>query len=284
MILLIYFKQGVLLMPANITELMNANLGDLSLGNIVSAVITLILCLLVIRLITKVFGRILSKSRLETRIQKYVLTGIKTILYVLTALIVIDSLGIPTTSLVALLSVVSLGITLAAEDILANLAGGLVILASHPFNIGDIIEVSGVAGSVEEITLNYTKLLTPDGQTVMMPNKALADSQVTNYSKLGRRRVVQVVTASYNAPTETVKAACQQALEMTSGILQDPAPAVYLSNYKESSIEYKIFCWSTVDAYWDVYFGLGENLRTAFADHNVEMTYDHLNVHIIEKA
>lgn len=271
-------------MPANITELMNANLGDLSLGNIVSAVITLILCLLVIRLITKVFGRILSKSRLETRIQKYVLTGIKTILYVLTALIVIDSLGIPTTSLVALLSVVSLGITLAAEDILANLAGGLVILASHPFNIGDIIEVSGVAGSVEEITLNYTKLLTPDGQTVMMPNKALADSQVTNYSKLGRRRVVQVVTASYNAPTETVKAACQQALEMTSGILQDPAPAVYLSNYKESSIEYKIFCWSTVDAYWDVYFGLGENLRTAFADHNVEMTYDHLNVHIIEKA
>ena len=69
-----------------------------------------------------------------------------------------------------------------------------------------------------------------------------------------------------------------------AGILEDPAPAVYLSNYKESSIEYKIFCWCSAEAYWDVYFGLGENLRTAFAENGVEMTYNHLNVHIIEKA
>ena len=271
-------------MPANITELMNANLGDLSLGNIISATITLILCLLVIRIIKKIVGRILNKSHLEERIQKYVLTGVKTILYVLTALIVIDSLGIPTTSLVALLSVVSLGVTLAAEDILANLAGGMVILASHPFNIGDAIEVSGVVGSVEDITLNYTKLLTADGQFVMMPNKTLADSQVINYSKLGRRRAVILVTASYDAATETVKNACRQAMDMTPNILQDPAPGVFLNNYKESSIEYKIVCWANTDVYWDVYFSLNENLRTAFAQNGVEMTYDHLNVHIVEKA
>ena len=271
-------------MPANITELMNANLGDLSLGNIISAIITLVLCLLVIRIIMKVFGRILGKSRLEVRIQKYVLTGIKTVLYMLTALIVIDSLGIPTTSLVALLSVASLGVTLAAEDILANLAGGMVILASHPFNIGDIIEVSGVSGSVEEITLNYTKLLTPDGQIVMMPNKTLADSQLTNYSQLGRRRAVILVTASYDAPTETVKTACNQALEMTANVLQDPAPAVFLNNYKDSSIEYKVVCWANTDVYWDVYFALNENLRTAFANNGVEMTYNHLNVHVMEKG
>ena len=271
-------------MPANITELMNANLGDLSLGNIISAAITLILCLLVVRVTTKIFGRILSKSRLEARIQKYVLTGAKTILYVLTALIVVDSLGIPTTSLVALLSVASLGVTLAAEDILANLAGGMVILASHPFNIGDIIEVSGVVGSVEDITLNYTKLLTADGQIVMMPNKTLADSQLTNYSKLGRRRAVILVTASYDAPTETVKNACRQALNMTADVLQDPAPGVFLNNYKESSIEYKVVCWASTDVYWDVYYALNENLRTAFTENGVEMTYDHLNVHIVEKA
>lgn len=271
-------------MPANITELMNANLGDLSLGNIFSAIVTLILCLLVIRFVMKIVGRILGKSRLDARIQKYVLTGIKTVLYVIAALMVVDSLGIPTTSLVALLSVVSLGVTLAAEDILANLAGGMVILASRPFNIGDFVEASGTSGTVEEISLNFTKLLTPDGHTVMLPNKALADSQVINYTKLGKRRVTQTVTASYGAPTETVKKACNQALAMTSGILEDPAPAVYLSNYKESSIEYKIFCWCSAEAYWDVYFGLGENLRTAFAENGVEMTYDHLNVHIIEKA
>lgn len=271
-------------MPANITELMNANLGDLSLGNIVSAIITLLLCLLVIRVIMKIIMRILSKTHMENRIQKYLLTGIKTILYVVTALIVVDSLGIPTTSLVALLSVVSLGITLAAEDILANLAGGLVLLASHPFNIGDAIEVSGVVGTVEEITLNYTKLMTADGQLVMMPNKTLADSQVTNYSQLGRRRVVHLINASYDAPTESVKTACRQALGMTPDILQDPAPTVQLSSYKESSIEYKITCWADTSIYWDVYYALGENLRTAFAENNVGMTYNHVNVHIVEKA
>lgn len=271
-------------MPANFTEILNTNLGSLSLGNIVSAIITLVLCLVVIRFLMKLITRLLSKTRLDVRIQKYVRTGIKTVLYIVATLMVVDSLGIETTSLVALLSVASLGITLATEDILANLAGGMVIIASHPFNIGDFIEASGTSGTVEDITLNYTKLLTPDGLMVMLPNKTLADSQMINYTKLGKRRVKQVVTASYDAPTETVKDACRQALSMTEHILDDPEPAVYLSNYGESSIEYTIFCWTGVDTYWDVHFGLGENLRTAFADHGVEMTYDHLNVHIVEKA
>lgn len=271
-------------MPANMSELLNTHLGALSLGNIVSAVITMILCLVVIRLMMKIITRILGKTRLEARIQKYVLTTVKSLLYIVATLMVVDSLGIETTSLVALLSVASLGITLAAEDILANLAGGMVILASHPFNIGDFIEASGTSGTVEEITLNYTKLLTADGLMVMLPNKTLADSQMINYTKLGKRRVKQVVTASYNAPTETVKAACNQALSMTDHIMADPAPAVYLSNYGESSIEYTIFCWTAVNTYWDVHFALGENLRTAFADHKVEMTYNHLNIHVVEKV
>ena len=271
-------------MPANMSELLNTHLGNLSLGNIVSAVITLVLCLLVIRFAMKIVNRLLSKTRLEARIQKYVRTAVKAVLYIIAALMVVDSLGIETTSLVALLSVASLGITLAAEDILANLAGGMVIVASHPFDIGDFIEASGTSGTVEEITLNYTKLLTADGLTVMLPNKSLADSQMINYSKLGRRRVGILVNASYDAPTETVKAACRKALDMTPNILQDPAPAVLLTNYKDSSIEYKVVCWANTDVYWDVHFALNENLRTAFADHNVEMTYNHLNVHVVEKV
>ena len=165
-------------MPANITELMNANLGNLSLGNIFSAIVTLILCLLVIRFVMKIAGRILGKSRLDARIQKYVLTGIKTVLYVIAALMVVDSLGIPTTSLVALLSVVSLGVTLAAEDILANLAGGMVILASRPFNIGDFVEASGTSGTVEEISLNFTKLLTPDGHAAQQGSGRFSGHQL----------------------------------------------------------------------------------------------------------
>ena len=184
--------------------------------------------------------------------------------------------------LVALLSVGSLGVTLAAEDILGNVAGGLVILSAHPFSIGDYVEVGGVAGTVHEISLNHTKLVTPDGHLVMLPNKELASSQMTNYTVLGRRRVVQRVAASYDAPTETVKAACRRALEHTENLLEDPAPTVYLTAYKESSIEYTVYCWATPENWWGAYLALGEHLRDAFREYGVEMTYNHLNVHIIE--
>ena len=267
----------------DLTSVLNQSIGKISLGDILTAVVTLLLCLVVIRTALKLTRKLLSRSKLDVRVQKYLTSGIKMVLYVIAAIIVIGCFDVvDTSSLVALLSVASLGITLAAEDILANVAGGLVILSAHPFTIGDYIEVSGTSGTVEEITLNYTKLVTPDGHLVMLPNKSLADSQMTNYTALGRRRVTQVITASYDAPAEDVKAACWDALANTPNILEDPAPAVYVTNYGESSIEYTIYCWASAADFLAVKFGLSENLRPAFADHGVEMTYDHLNVHIVE--
>ena len=265
------------------TSVLNQSIGKISQGDILTAVVTLLLCLVVIRTALKLTRKLLSRSKLDVRVQKYLTSGIKMVLYVIAAIIVIGCFDVvDTSSLVALLSVASLGITLAAEDILANVAGGLVILSAHPFTIGDYIEVSGTSGTVEEITLNYTKLVTPDGHLVMLPNKSLADSQMTNYTALGRRRVTQVITASYDAPAEDVKAACWDALANTPNILEDPAPAVYVTNYGESSIEYTIYCWANAADFLAVKFSLSENLRPAFADHGVEMTYDHLNVHIVE--
>ena len=269
-------------MPSIDTTALSKALGDISITRVITTLVTLLICLVIIRIVIKLVRRILNNSRLDARAQKYVLSGLKVILYLLTALIILGTLDVDMTSLVALLSVISLGVTLAAEDILANMAGGLVILSSHPFIIGDCIEVSGTIGEVEEITLNYTKLITADGHTVMLPNKTLADSQMTNYTTLGRRRITQKVTASYDAPTDTVKAACHQALARTPNVLADPAPAVYVTNYGESSIEYTIYCWAATSDYLSVKFTLSENMRTAFADHGVEMTYNHLNVHIVE--
>lgn len=270
-------------MPTSLSDLLNVSLGSLSIGKVLSAAVTLLVCLVVIRLLMKLLGRLLEKSKLDTRVRKYLLTGVKLLLYIMTVVIVAESLDVHMTSLVALLSVGSLGITLAAEDILGNVAGGLVILSSHPFSIGDFVEAGGTSGTVEEIALNHTKLVTPDGLLVMLPNKELASSKMTNYTVLGRRRVTQKVSASYDAPTDTVKAACREALAKTPQVLEDPAPSVYLTNYGESAIEYTVYCWTTPAEYWNVHFALGENLRTAFAAHNVEMTYSHLNVHIVEQ-
>ena len=267
----------------NFSQLANYKIGDFSLGRLCSAILTLLVCLLVIRILVKLMRKLMARTTLDVRVQKYLIMGVKLLMYIITVIIVAESLDVHMTSLVALLSVGSLGLTLVAEDILGNVAGGLVILSSHPFSIGDFVEVGGTSGTVEEITLNHTKLVTPDGLLVMLPNKELAGSKMTNYTVLGRRRVTQKVCASYTASTEAVKDACRKALAATQSILPDPAPTVYLTAYKDSSIEYSVYCWATPADYWDVYLALGEHLRDAFLACGVEMTYDHLNVHIVEK-
>ena len=268
----------------NLSKIMQTTLGGYSLGHILSAILTLLICLVAVRLLLKLAKRLLERSkRMNDRLRQIILTAVKVVLYILTGIITAGALGLNTSSLTALVSVLTLGVTLAAEDILGNVAGGLVILSSHPFNIGDEIEVSGTTGIVREITLNHTKIETFDGQFVMQPNKELSSSRVINYTAMGRRRVVRKITASYDAPTEQVKAACLEAVAATPNVLPSPAPVVYLTDYGSSAIEYSVRCWTETKDYWGVYFALNENLRDAFAAHNVEMTYDHLNVHISEK-
>lgn len=272
-------------MPKSLSELMNVQLPvgtSLTVSSLISSLLTLLICLAAIRIVLKFTRRLLERTRLDERIRKYILGGLKLLLYILTGIIVVDGLGFKVSSLVALLSVGSLGITLAAEDILGNVAGGLVILSSHPFAMGDIIEVGGITGTVDEIGLNHTKLVTPDGQMVMLPNKELASSKLSNYTVMGRRRIVKKVTASYDAPTDVVKRACMAAFAATPNLLEDPAPAVYLTDYGSSSIEYTLYAWAKPEHFWLSSLALTEALRETFAQADIEMTYNHLNVHLVE--
>ncbi len=254
--------------------------GKIALENLLAAALTLAVCMVAARLLLKLARRLLRRTRLEERIQRYVLMFFKLLLYTLTVVFTAGCLGINMTSLVALLSVGSLGVTLAAEDVLGNVAGGLGILSSHPFAIGDFIESGGVSGTVEEISLNHTKLTTPDGLTALLPNKELAASKVINYSALGRRRIAWKMSAAYDAPTEAVKTACRRAAEATEGILPDPAPAVYLTEFGESGICFTVYCWALAEDFWDAQFALAENLREEFSKAGVEIPYNKLDVHI----
>ena len=264
---------------SDLTSLFTDTLAKFSFRAVLSAAATLLICLVAVHLLGKLLRRLLARTKLDERIQKYLLAGVKLILYIVTVLIVAESLNIPMTSLVALLSVGSLGVTLAAEDILGNVAGGLVILSAHPFSIGDYVEVGGVAGTVHEISLNHTKLVTPDGHLVMLPNKELASSQMTNYTVLGRRRVVQRVTASYDAPTQKVIDALVQAGTMDN-VLLTPAPSACVSSYGDSAIAYTLRVWVKTEDYWDVYFALTQRVKDVFDEQGITMTYPHLNVHL----
>ena len=267
-----------------VTSVLNTPIGGYTLGHLLTAGVTLVVCLTIIRVIMKVVKRLLSRTNLESRVQALIANFLKYAMYVITVVIVAQGLGVNMTSFVALLSVLSLGITLAAEDILGNFAGGLVIFSTHPFAIGDFVESSGTTGTVEEIDLHHTKLLSPDGFHILIPNKDLAASRIINYTALGRRRVTVKVTASYDAPTETVMSALRTAVARTENILEDPAPGYWLTGYGASSIEYTIFCWTQSANYWTVLCNLNAALRPAFEEAGVEMTYDHLNVHLVNDA
>lgn len=272
-----------LLTSLGISNAENLDLGPLTLDSILVALFTLLLCLVAIKLVMTIFRKLLSKPTIDERFRRYTLGGIRIVLWVITVLIVADSLGIPVTSLVALLSVFSLAVSLAVQSVLSNIAGGIVIMLNKPFKEGDFVETSSGTGTVQDITLNYTYLITPDGHRVVVPNSTLSSDRIINYTTLGRRRAVVKVTASYDAPTETVRRACLSAVARVDKVLHDPAPEVLLTNYGESSIEYTVRVWCLADDYGNVLFPLTEYLRAAFEEYGVEMTYNHLNIHILEK-
>ena len=124
---------------------------------------------------------------------------------------------------------------------------------------------------------------TPDNKKIFVPNSQLSAAKIINYNTLGRRRMDMTFTASYDAPTAQVRSAIEEVLAAVPGILDDPAPVVYLSEYQSSSIEYLARLWTSTDDYWTVYYALLEGVRESFDRYGVEMTYDHLNVHIVEK-
>ena len=268
-------------MPAELTSILNA-LRTFTVEKVFSALVLLCICLLAIKLLMRLLAKVLERPRFDPRLRKYTLTAVRALLYILAILIVADSLGIPVTSLLALFSVLGLAVSLAVQDVLGNVAGGLVILFAKPFQIGDYIDTGAGSGTVSAIDLTYTQLVTVDGLHLMIPNSLLADSKITNYTQLGTRRIDHAVTASYDDAIADVRAACLQAVAMTPNILDDPAPIVVVTNYGESSIEYHVRCWSRVETYWDANYALLENIKTCFDKNGITMTYNHLNVHILD--
>ena len=265
------------------SDLMATSLGAMTLEKLLTTLLILAVCLIVIRIVTKVMSRVMAKVNWDHRIEKYICSGVKVLLYILTAIIVADSIGIPVTSLIALVSVFGLAISLAVQDVLSNIASGLVILFSRPFDLGDYVGTNDGEGTVAEISLTHIKLDTPDGQRIMLPNSTVVAGKIINYTSLGIRRANHAICVSYDCDTDAVRASCMKAISRVKGVLEDPAPAVVINNYGESSIEYRVRFWTKAEDYWDAHFQSMEEIRRSFAEDGIVMTYNHLNVHIVEK-
>lgn len=247
--------------------------------SICTAVLTLVIGVLLIRFVMQVLNKTLEKSRLEKAAHSLIISLARVALYLLLGLSVASSLGIDVTGIVALASVLTLALSLALQNILANVIGGFTILYTHPFHSGDYVEIAEQGGTVREINMTYTILTTPDNKVVSIPNSAVVAAQITNYSAADTRRVEVVVSASYDVPTQKVIDALVQAGTMDN-VLLDPAPRAVVTNYGESAISYSLRIWVKTGDYWDVYFAVNQRVKDIFDEQGIAMTYPHLNVHL----
>lgn len=256
-----------------------ASLGAFTLSNLLPAVIIVAVGILLIQLLSKTVNKILEKSKLEKAAHSLIKSVIKVVCYVLLALIAASKLGIDVTGIVALASVLTLAVSLALQNILANVIGGFTLLYTKPFSSGDFVEIAGQSGTVVEVGLSYTKLSTADNKIVSIPNSAVVAAQIVNYTVSGTRRVDITVTASYDTPVEQVLTALKEAARIPTA-LEDPAPFAAVKNYGESSIEYILQIWCKSENYWTTLFDANRIIKAVFDAKGVEMTYPHLNVHV----
>ncbi|MCR5664068.1 MAG: mechanosensitive ion channel family protein [Oscillospiraceae bacterium] len=261
-----------------------SKLGATSATSLLSALLLTLICWIVIKIVMKAIDGILARSKkVDGALKNLVRNAVSILLWIVAIILIANALGIDTASLVALLSVAGLALSLAVQNVMSNLFSGITLLITKPFAAGDFVEAAGKMGTVKSVGLFYTQLDTLDNVAVSIPNSDVTASSINNYSREPLRRVDQYFCAAYDADTEAVKAAILEAIGEDERILTDPAPFVRLFAYEASSIKYVSRVWCKNADYWDVYFGLNERVREAFKRHGVAMSYEHVNVHIVEK-
>lgn len=268
-----------------INEILNYAVGDFTVGKILSAVVVFVVCYVVLRILMRLFTRLLGHVHMDNTLRKIVLGAIKLLLYFIVAMVVIDTLGVSVTSLLAAFSVVGLAASLAVQDSLSNLASGIMLLVTKPFKIGDYVEIDDVGGTVQMISLIHTRITTIDNKMIYVPNSKIIAAKIVNYTQQEKRRVDLEISASYDAPIACVRQALLEAVAAVDLFTDTPAPpfAAVLS-YDDSSIRYVVRAWVKTEAYWDARFALLEQIKVAFDKYGVEMTYNHLNVHMIRET
>ncbi len=256
-----------------------ATVGTFLTGKVLPAAIIAAVGILLIQLVQKWTKRLLEHSRLEKAAYSLILSVVRVALYLILGLVLASKLGIDTSSVVALVSVLTLAVSLSVQNALSNVISGFMLLYNKPFKTGDYVEVAGQGGTVQEIGLSYTRLATPDNKHVSIPNSTVTAGQIVNFTELGTRRVDISVSAAYTAAVEDVLAALREAAQVETA-LAEPAAFSAVESYDESAIRYKLQFWCKAEDYWTALFAANQKIKAVFDEKGIEMTYPHLNVHL----
>ena len=243
-------------------------------------------CLIAVKILLSFFDKFLKRAKMDALVAKILRVVIKALLLFTAVIIVLSSLGISVSSLVATLSIVGVAFSLAIQDFLSNVFGGVQIISNKPFKIGDYVEAGGESGTVREVGLFYTKLDTPDKKLVQIPNSKIANDSIINYSNAPNRRVEFSVCVSYDDDVEKVKAVMLQLLTEHPMVFVDKEgmkPVVHVKEFRDNDIYYTARVWCENKNYWTVYFDIMDAIKPTFEKNGISFSYPHVNVHMITK-
>ena len=186
-------------------------------------------------------------------------------------------------SLVAAVGAAGVTAGLGLQSTVAQFASGIQILLNHPFKTGDFVELNGISGSVADIRFMNTVIITPDNKRIVIPNSHITTNHIINYSAENKRRVDFIFSISYSDNIEKAKAVIKEVALLNEYVLKDPLPEVYVKSHEASSINLTARVWCRVDKYWDVYFAMQEKVKIALDKNGINIPFNQLDVHIINK-
>ena len=242
---------------------------------IIGAILIWIIGSWIIKKIMKGLSKVMAKKNYDESLQKFLLNLLGWVFKIILILTILGTLGVETTSFAAILAAAGLAIGMALQGSLGNFAGGVLLMIFKPIKIGDLIEAQGELGVVKEIEIFTTKIVTPTNKEVIIPNGALSNGNITNYTTEGKLRVDLTIGVGYDADIKQTKDVLMKVLTDNPQVLQDPAPSVNVSELADSSVNFAVRPYATVADYWDVYFGTIEKCKLALDKAGIEIPYPH---------
>jgi len=250
---------------------------------IIGALLVLFIGLWVIKRVVKILKKVMRKRGLDESLIPFLSSlldiGLKAMLIISSA----SMMGIETTSFVAILGAAGLAVGLALQGTLQNFAGGVLILVFKPYRVGHLIEAQGHLGTVKEIQIFVTILLTPENKTVIIPNGALSNGNITNYTVEGLIRVDVAIGISYDSDIKKAKQVLQGIVDAHPKVLKEPASFVGVKSLGDSSINLTVRGYTSPESLWEVYFELIEECKIALDKNGITIPFPQVDVHMKEK-
>ncbi|MDE6445511.1 MAG: mechanosensitive ion channel family protein [Alistipes sp.] len=234
----------------------------------------------VVKRIVHLLDMAFERRKVDISLRMFVRNAVKVVFTLLLILIVVQTLGVNVTSVIALFSAATLAIGMALSGTAQNFAGGVMILVMKPYRVGDFISAQGQSGTVREIKLFSTVITTGDNQTIYIPNNSIATAIVDNYTTADLRRVDWTVGISYGDSVETARKALLEILAADSRVLADPAPVVWVAALADSSVNLTVRAWVRNADYWDVFFQNNERFYNLLPEHGISFPFPQMDVHM----